>query len=88
MHVHGKYKGHACLSSCTRLFMFIFIEIYSLSFVFISKLSISVLGTREPGRKPGKDPRVRSGPAQEVVECWGSGVREILQPGRRRRAGK
>ena len=42
-------KGHACLSSCTRLFLFIFFEIQLLLFVFIKKLSISVLGEREPG---------------------------------------
>ena len=42
-------KGHACLSSCTRLFLFIFFEIQLLLFVFIRKLSISVLGEREPG---------------------------------------
>ena len=44
-----KNKGHACLSSCTRLFLFIFFEIQLLLFVFIKKLSISVLGEREPG---------------------------------------
>ena len=46
---HEGNKGHACLSSCTRLFLFIFFEIQLLLFMFIKNLSISVLGEREPG---------------------------------------